>query len=116
MQFSSTLLEKSLFHTLENFVVPKQRLNSSSPSAFQVLEHHVVPLAGKNHNVPRRVFRLVSILVMHNLTSLKFTLEHFLCQQAMNANGLAVTPRSRVRIAFVLHGRILPGFHDASVR
>jgi hypothetical protein len=39
-----------------------------------------------------------SIAVMHDLTGLKFTLEHFLGQQAMNANGLAVTLEGQDRL------------------
>ena len=94
-----TTQARSLLHPLENFVVPKQRFNPSSPPAFQMLEHHVMPLRRQHLTVIRRVVRLVTIAVMHDLTSLEFTLEHLLCQQAVNANGLAVTPRSRVRIA-----------------
>ncbi len=98
-QSSSKSLDESLLNALENFIIPKQRLNPSSPSAFQMLEHHVMPLRRQHANVVRRIVRLVAIAVMHHLTRLEFTLEHFLCQQAVNANGLAVTPRSRVRIA-----------------
>jgi hypothetical protein len=87
-----------LLNPLKNFVIRKQRFNPSSPSAFQMLKHHVVPLRRQHTNVVRGVVRLVTIAVMHDLTSLEFTLEHFLRQQAVNANGLAVTPRSRVRI------------------
>jgi hypothetical protein len=89
----------SFLDPLENFIIPKQRLNPSSPSAFQMLEHHVMPLRRQHPNVVRRVVRLVTIAVMHHLTRLEFTLEHLLSQQAMNANSLAVTPGSRVRIA-----------------
>jgi hypothetical protein len=90
---------RSLLNSLENFIIGKQRFNPSSPSAFQMIEHHVMPLRGQHANVVCRIVRLVAIAVMYNFTSLEFTLEHFLRQQAMNANGLAVTPRSRVRIA-----------------
>jgi Mlc titration factor MtfA (ptsG expression regulator) len=54
------------------------------------------------------MFSSVTIDVMHHLTRLQVTLEHFLRQQPMYTNRFAVTPRSRVRIALRFHTRILP--------
>jgi hypothetical protein len=61
MQVASPILS---FNTLENFIITEQRLNPSSPSAFQMLEHHVMPLRRQHANVVRRVVRLVTIAVM----------------------------------------------------
>jgi hypothetical protein len=104
---SSKLLDESLLNPLENFVIPKQRFNPSSPSAFQMLEHHVMPLRGHHPEVVRREVCLVTIAVMHNFTRLEVAFKKLLSTQPVNSHRLAITPHSRVRVTIAFHTVIL---------
>jgi hypothetical protein len=59
---------------LEHFVIREQRPERSSPPAFQVLEHHLMPLIWEHADVHEP--GVVAIArVMHDLASLEFPLE-----------------------------------------
>jgi hypothetical protein len=72
-----------------------------------MLERHVMPLRRQHANVFRGGVGFVTITVMHDLSSLEFTLEHFLSQQAMHTNRFTEFPGSRVRISLVADRQIL---------
>ena len=93
---------------LKNFFIPKQRLNPPSPSAFQMLEDHMVTLRGQHANVVRREVGLITIPMMLNLTRLEVTPERLHRNQPMNPHGLPVLPHSRVRIRLSAHGLLYP--------